>query len=317
MIFRKFLWVLSLVVATASVPACDSGSGHWSPRPPRPPGLGHVPSRIAHNATALATVVGEDRNDVIIASDDPSVVEVERISFTDIELRAVGVGDTIVTIEEGLLSNEYAIEVRAHDRFEVLHAEKGWPVDPVSVGSLRDRLLLAGVSQDIIVAYYDSDGLLSGGGLASFRVPGSACGTEFDRRFDTACWIPREGDGSVRVSVQGEEAVFVPFTAVAAEDIVDILLLRVDEQDAEPGDVLHVEVVGATSHGKQVNGMHATIFGIKAAAFAYQYDAGRFGVEGPRLAIESGAIGSRGHTEDSPRRRRPCRAATKDLLDCG
>lgn len=269
---RKLLWVLSLAAATASVTGCDSGSVNWSPRPPRQPGLGHVPPRIAHKATALVTVVGEDRNDVIITSDDLSVVEVERISFTDIELRAVGVGDTIVTIEEGLLSNEYAIQVRAYDRFEVLHAERGWPVDPVSVGSLRDRLLLAGVSQDIIVAYYDSDGLLRGRGLASVRVPGRVCGTQFDRRFDTACWIPTEGDASVRVDVQGEEIVFVPFTAVAAEDIVDILLLGADEQRAEPGDVLHVEVVGVTSDGQQVDGMHATILGIEMPAFAYEYD---------------------------------------------
>ncbi|MGB5415678.1 MAG: hypothetical protein WBN01_13625 [Polyangiales bacterium] len=226
----------------------------------------------------MVTVVGEDRNDVIITSAEPGIVEVERTSFTDIELRALGEGETKVSIEEGMLRNEYPIEVRAHDRFEVLHAERGWAVDPSSVSSLENLSVLADASQDIVVAYFDADGLLHGRGLASVALPrgtwpaiSTPCGAEFEWRFDGGCWDPAPGDHLLRVTTEGEDDLLVPFMAVPADDIVDILMVRPEEDELAPGELVFVEVVGLTADGTHVHGVHATFFGLGLGTFAYEF----------------------------------------------
>ena len=202
----------------------------------------------------------------------------DRTSFTDIEIRAVGEGETTVSIEGGMLRTEYPIEVRARDRFEVLHAERSWAVDPSSVSSLENLSVLADASQDIVVAYFDAHGLLHGRGLASVTLPrgtwpaiSTPCGAVFEWRFDGGCWEPAPGDHLLRVTIEGEDDLLVPFTALPADDIVDILIVRPEEDEVARGDLVFVEVVGLTANGTQVHGVHAKFFGLGLGTFACEF----------------------------------------------
>ena len=204
----------------------------------------------------------------------------DRTSFTDIEIRAVGEGETTVSIEGGMLRTEYPIEVRARDRFEgasrgeKLGGGSEFGVEPREPFGTRGRF----ARHRRCAKSSTRHGLLHGRGLASVTLPrgtwpaiSTPCGAVFEWRFDGGCWEPAPGDHLLRVTIEGEDDLLVPFTALPADDIVDILIVRPEEDEVARGDLVFVEVVGLTANGTQVHGVHAKFFGLGLGTFACEF----------------------------------------------
>jgi hypothetical protein len=218
------------------------------------PGLEFVPKRFALGA-AVVTAIESDGPSALVSAEDPDVIRVERIDSSHVELRAMGVGVTTIHVEEDGQVARYSVEVVVHERHEVLLVQQGWGVVPIT--PVNDKALLSNVPQRILVALYDSEGLLFGGGLSALTLPERSqdCEHQSEARFDERCIIFEEGLHTLHVEVAGEEEDLM-LGAVSEERIVDILLLRTtEEDDAEPGDVIRVDVLGLTETGTRVYGL--------------------------------------------------------------
>lgn len=229
-----------------------------------PAALFGAPERLVYGGTALASLSKSgscEPEDATVASADPSVVTVERLSSRGVELYGAGVGSTMIIVEEYGERTEYSVEVADHERFEVLHVERSVCDNPVSSGSLEGKALLAFAEQNFVVAYFDSRGLLVGRGLAEVTMPVATGGVSCDLRtscnFEARCWRPTTAAQSIRVAVDEEEQT-VEVTGVAADDVVDLLLISTDEDDAQPGQTIRVDALGVTSDGTRVHGVHAS-----------------------------------------------------------
>jgi hypothetical protein len=167
----------------------------------------------------------------------------------------MGVGVTTIQVEEDGQVARYSVEVAVHERHEVLLVQQAWGVVPIT--AVNDKALLSNVPQRILVALYDSEGLLFGGGLSALALPERSedCEYHSGASFDERCIIFDEGLHILHVEVAGEEED-VMLGAVSEENIVDILLLRsTEEEDAEPRELIRVDVLGLTESGTRVYGL--------------------------------------------------------------
>ena len=149
------------------------------------------------------------------------------------------------------------IEVAAPTRVKVVLVSG---IYPTSEGALDWKALLAEVPQQVLVTYHDPDGWLSGSGLADFVMPsanGSECEVWFGLTLKARCWRPVPGPQVIRVTVSETER-WVSVTAAAPDDIVELVLARTEEEDAEPGETIRIGVLGLTDDGTEVYGMHAS-----------------------------------------------------------
>jgi len=271
-LFWRTLW---LPVVLAMFSGCnwdlDFGEGFgfdWTS-----PGLEFVPKRFALGA-AVVTAVQSDGPDALVTSEDPEVIRVERIDSSHVELRAMGVGATTIRVEEDGQGANYIVEVVVHERHEVLLVQQGWGVVPIT--TVDDKALLSDAPQRILVTLYDSEGLLFGGGLSALALPERSqdCEYQSESWFDERCIIFDEGLHILHVEVAGEEEDLM-FGAVSEERIVDILLLRSrEEEDAEPDELIRVDVLGLTESGTRVYGLpeaHTTPASGTLGPFAYQF----------------------------------------------
>jgi hypothetical protein len=239
--------------------------------------LNGVPDRLALGATAFARVpldfsLPEVQLEVLAA--DETILAIDWVEHPLVALRGVGIGETTITarIRQTDPIVEYPIEVAAPTRFEVLLVSGNYPT---SEGALDGKALLAEVPQQVLVTYHDPDGWLSGSGLADFVMPsanGSECEVSFGLTLEARCWRPVPGPQVIRVTVSETER-WVSMTAVAPDDIVDLVLARTEEEDAEPGETLRIDVLGLTDDGTEVYGMHASAAdGWLPFPIAYAYD---------------------------------------------
>ncbi len=239
------------------------------------PELRNVPSRLALGTTAFAEAIlaGPEAR---IAAIDPEILAVERTGADRVKLTTIGVGNTVLFVEENGRRREYAVEVGAHDRHEVLLVERGFlNLRPIAVVEPQHKALLAGAPQRIVVAYYDSQGLLLGSGLAKSMLAtrGEECEAEVAGPFDVFCLVLAPGLRVINIDVAGEQERIIT-GSVPKEDVVDLLLLRTEEEQAEPGDVIRVIAAGLTKEGTLVYGMQAEFGPQGMETFAYEYEPG-------------------------------------------
>jgi hypothetical protein len=271
---RRLLGLLLLSLALACVSACNFDWDVPSIATPfsAKPKLGNVPQRLALGATAVALVEVLDP-DTIVTATNPDIVAVRRISATRLELTGVGVGETSVSLQEGSWSIVRPIEVAEHDRYEVLLVEEDpWTQGPLSMVAPHRKALLSDVPQRFVVTYHDSRGPLLGKGLADFALVPSTDGCDIDPSwpFDAQCLVFEPGPHLIRIKVAGHHDEVI-VTAVPEEEIVDLLLPRTDENDAEPGDLLRVDALGLSGRGTPVYGIHP-VFDQLLPSLAYEYD---------------------------------------------
>jgi hypothetical protein len=228
----------------------------------RDPALSEVPERLAQAATsriyvdlpyseAEASSLGE----VEVSSAEPAIAVVEWLDTHSLELRGVGVGKTTIAVQHGERITEYPIEVATPTRFEAVLVA-GNPF--IAEGLLQGKAIRALEPQDIVILYYDPVGFLAGRGLADIVMPPgiAECKTRFDSRFDAQCWRPAPGAHSIRVMSTRAEQLF-EVVAVDDDDIVDLVLVRAEEVNAAPADLIRVDALGVTEVGTMVYGMHA------------------------------------------------------------
>ena len=273
-LFWRTLW---LPVVLALLSGCnwdgfefDEGFGFdWSS-----PGLEFVPKRFALGA-AVVTPIASDGPNALVSAEDPEVIRVERIDSSHVELRAMGVGVTTIRVEEDGQVARYSVEVVVHERHEVLLVQQGWGLVPIT--AVNDKALLSNVPHKILVALYDSEGLLFGTGLSTLALPERSqdCEYQSGASFDGRCIIFEEGLHILHVEVAGEEED-VMLGAVSEENIVDLLLLRsTEEENAEPGELIKVDVLGLTASGTRVYGLpeeRTSAASWTVGPFAYQFE---------------------------------------------
>ncbi|MGB8329177.1 MAG: hypothetical protein WCE62_03545 [Polyangiales bacterium] len=272
--FRFLPRVLLLPVLLALLPGCNwdldpgnFGFGSTSP------GLHFVPRRFALGAK-VTTEIEASGPDTVVSATDPDVIRVERVDSSHVKLSAVGLGTTTIQVEEDGQVADYPVDVLVHERHEVLLVQWSWGLVPIV--EIDNRMLLADTPHEIIVALYDDEGLLFGAGLSDFVLPerSEACGSDPGASFDGLCIVVEKGLHVMQVEVAGEKEEIM-FGAVAQEDIVDLLLVASkDEQDAEAGELLDVDLWGLTENGGRVYGLPGELvspaFGIPGP-FAYEF----------------------------------------------
>lgn len=237
------------------------------------PGLDFVPKRFALGAV-VTTEIRADGPDAVVAAVNPAVIRVERVDSNHVELRAVGVGTTTIQVAEDGQVEDYLVEVAIHQRHEVLLVQQGWGLVPIV--EIDDRILLSDTPHRIIVALYDDEGLLFGTGLSDVLLPDRSdeCAADSGTSFDGRCMVLEEGLHLMQVEVAGETEELM-FGAVPQEDIVELVLqASKDEQDAEPGELIDVDLWGLTASGGRVHGIPVVLvepgLGIPAP-FSYQF----------------------------------------------
>jgi hypothetical protein len=238
-----------------------------------PHGLEFVPKRFALGSAVVTAIEASGPSPVVSAA-DPDIIRVERIDASHVQLSAIGVGATTITVEDDGRVAEYLVEVAVQERHEVLLVERGWGLVPVV--AINEKAFLSDVPHQIVVALYDSKGLLFGSGLSRFTMPerSQECARDSGVSFDGRCMILEEGLHVMHVDVAGQEENVV-FGAVSEQEIVDILLLpSKEEEDAEPDELIQVNVLGLTESGTRVYGLPEVLTtpstGIPGP-FAYQF----------------------------------------------
>ena len=237
------------------------------------PELRDVPGRLALGTSAVAEVLVPGP-DTTVTAGNPDVLGVERIGSELVELTAVEIGQTSLFVEGDGRRREYSVEVAAHERYEVLLVERApFSWRPVAVVTPQRIALLAGAPQRIVVVYYDSQGLLLGRGLADFAAPprSDECEAQVAGPFDVVCLVLERGLHVVRFDVAGKQDGLV-IGAVPKEDIVDLLLLRTEEERAAAGDIIRVIAVGLSAQGTRVYGVGAEFGSPGVESMAYEYD---------------------------------------------
>ena len=247
MVRNNFLDCL-LVLLVLSVSACGS-----DPVQLPYPELSAVPERLALGASVEACVIVYS-GEAEVSSADPTIVAVENIGSKGVVLRGVGVGTTIVSIQQEDRVVDYAVEVAAPTRFEVLLGNPAF-----AEVLLQGKAIRALELQHVVVLIYDGEGLLMGSGLAEIEMPAgiSECQNLVSSWYDSVCWQPAPRPQSIRVTVNEEEQL-IEINAVADDDIVELVLLHEEERDAEPGQLIRVEALGVTRDGTIVYGMQAS-----------------------------------------------------------
>ena len=276
---RTFLKLFSFALLVACFSGCnwDLDFGDWNLfGPPTDPALGDVPPRLALGATASPTVHRASASTKITVADS-SIVALERLESSHVELTGLAVGRTTVSIDDAGKRKSYPIEVATAERFEVQSVERAvLDPDPIASVALDGHVFLAGVPQPFVVNYYDSVGPLYGSGLAELVLPprSEKCSHRFDGPLDDYCLVLEPGPHVMQVRFAGEDQVIL-LRAVSEENIADLRLLQTREQDAEPGDVIRVFAVGVSTDGSLVYGMRQNALssgGELSEAIAYQFN---------------------------------------------
>ena len=264
--FPFFLIALS-VLSVLSVSGCGS-----EPQQLPYPELSAVPERLALGAAVEAYVIVYS-GEAEVSSADPTIVAVESLGSKTVVLRGVGVGKTTVSIRQDDRIIDYSVEVAAPTRFEVM---LGNPLFGEVI--LQGKAIRALELQHVVVLIYDGEGLLVGSGLAEIDMPVgiSECPNLVNSWYDAVCWQPAPRPQSIRVTVNEEEQL-IEFTGVADEEIVELVLVRDEERDAEPGQLIRVDALGVTRDGTTVYGMQPStseFFMLFPTVYEYDPDAG-------------------------------------------
>lgn len=213
----KALWLM----ATLCTSGCLGLSGleddlDWDLTPPR---LDAVPMRIAVGASTEARIHADDPRAVALRSEDPGVVVLERVGSDLVRLTAVGVGETTISVREGVHLTTYDVEVAEPERHRVMVVERdSRTVRPLF--ALDGASILAGAEHEAVVALYDSEGLLFGKGLAELEIPSGVddCGgTDPRGSFDGGCLRFDEGVHVIDIDVAGTQSIAL-VRAVYEED---------------------------------------------------------------------------------------------------
>lgn len=239
------------------------------------PGLGDVPPRLALDASAIAVFRG-DSAEARVTVGDSQILLIERLDSAQLEITAIGVGETTIVFETRGKTTEYPVEVAKHERHEVwLAAQDSWTGGPVPLVEIDGKSLLANTPQQLLVTYHDANGLLYGSGLVELSPPPGSeeCRSELGGPFDTICI---EFDPGLHILELGlfEEIGTLVIGATTEEEIIDLEVLQPDEALAQAGELLVVGAVGLTEQGTQVYGIGAEFVGTllpTAGIFAYEY----------------------------------------------
>ena len=184
-----------------------------------PPSLDAVPMRLAVGASTEARIDADDPRAVALKSEDPGVVAIERVGSDLVRLTAVGVGETTISVREGVHLTAYDVEVAEPERHRVMVVERdSRTVRPLF--ALDGASILAGAEHEAVVALYDSEGLLFAKGLAELEIPSGVddCGgTDPRGSFDGRCLRFGEGVHVIDIDVAGAESTAL-VRAVYEED---------------------------------------------------------------------------------------------------
>lgn len=208
-ILMKALWLTAMSCSSGCLGLSGLDDGlDWDLTPPS---LDAVPMRLAVGASTEARIHADDPRAVALRSEDPGVIVIERVGSDLVRLTAVGVGETTVSVREGVHLTTYDVEVAEPERHRVMVVERdSRTVRPLF--ALDGASILAGAEHDAVVALYDSEGLLFGTGLAEIEIPSGVddCGgTEPQHSFDGRCLRFDEGVHVIAVDLAGEESVAV------------------------------------------------------------------------------------------------------------
>lgn len=260
--FRKnfpfFLFAVSILSGTG----CGS-----SPQQLPYPKLSGAPERLALGATVEAGIVVYS-GEAEVSSADPTIVAVESPSPGGVVLRGVGVGKTTVSVQQDDRAVDYSVEVAAPTRFEVLLGNPLFAEVPLQGKAIRALEL-----QHVVVLIYDEEGLLVGRGLAEISMPAgiSECQNGVGSWYEAVCWQPAPGPQSIRVTVNEKEQL-IEITAVADDEIIELVLVHEEERDAEPGQLIRVDALGVTEDETMVYGMQASSLDWMFFPMVYEYD---------------------------------------------
>lgn len=247
------------------------GESLFQPRP----GLGDVPPRLALNASAMAVFRGHSAEARVTVA-DPQVLIIERVDSAQLEISAIGVGETTIVFENHGKTTEYPVEVAKHERHEVwLAAHDSWTGGPIPLVEIDGKSLLANTPQQLLVTYYDAHGLLYGSGLVELSPPlrSEQCRRELGGPFDTICIAFDPGLHVLELGLSEEKETMV-IGASTEEEIIDLEVLQADEALAQAGEILVVGAVGLTEQGTQVHGIGAEFVSTPlptSGLFAYEY----------------------------------------------